>query len=164
MKSKSFNTSILVTKNPEEACKAIMNFKGWWSESINGRTDLLNEVFLYNYKDIHVFKLQLIEFVKDKKIVYKVLENHFNFTIDKNEWKGTFLRFDIVTKDKKTSITFTHEGLTPAYECYPICEDAWTNYITQSLFNFITNGKGSPNPKEGGFNAEIVKKWNISAS
>lgn len=164
MKSKSFSAVIEVSKRPEEVSNSIIDLKGWWSESIKGQTDLLNEVFLYNYKDIHICKLQLTEYIVGKKIVYKVLENHFNFTKDKSEWKGTFLCFNITTKNKKTNITFTHEGLTPAYECYLICEDAWTNYITESLFNFITKGKGSPNPKEGGFNAEIVKKWNIGQS
>jgi len=51
----------------------------------------------------------------------------------------------------------------PAYECYKICFDAWTNYIQNSLRNLITTGKGQPNPKEGGFNDALLKKWEIIA-
>lgn len=43
---------------------------------------------------------------------------------------------------------FTHQGLVPAYECYEICFDAWTKYITKSLRNLIVSGKEQPNRSE----------------
>jgi len=36
-------------------------------------------------------------------------------------------------------------GLVPEYECYDICQNAWTNYIQNSLRNLIVTGKGQPN-------------------
>jgi hypothetical protein len=51
----------------------------------------------------------------------------------------------------------------PGYECYKVCYDAWGNYIKSSLYNFITTGKGQPNPKDkDGFNAELAAKWKIN--
>ncbi len=41
------------------------------------------------------------------------------------------------------------------------CNDAWTSYIQGSLHSLITTGKGKPNPKEGGLNAELVEKWGL---
>jgi hypothetical protein len=162
MTSTDFTTTILVDQSPREAFKAITNVRGWWSEEIEGSTDKLNEAFSYHYKDNHLCKMKLTEIIPDKKVVWLVTENHFNFTKDKTEWKGTKICFEISEKDNKTQIRFTHIGLVPEYECYPICNEAWSNYINNSLHSLISTGKGQPNPKEGdGFNAQIVEKWKL---
>ena len=159
---KDFTTTILVDKSAADAYAGIMNFRGWWSEGIEGHTDKLNETFFYHHKNIHLCKLKLVEAVPAKKLVYKVLENEFSFTKDKSEWVNTNLVFDLRPEGDKTKIRFTHQGLVPAYECYEICNEAWTIYIQRSLYNFITTGKGEPNPKEGGgFNEQLDKKWNL---
>ena len=91
------------------------------------------------------------------------MDNQFSFTKDKSEWIGTKLIFDITNEDGKTQVKFTHEGLVPEYECYKVCYDAWGHYIKSSLYNFITTGKGQPNPKDkDGFNAELAAKWKIN--
>lgn len=162
MENKDFTTTILVDKTPEKAFKAIKNFRAWWSEDIEGETDKLNEVFFYHYKDVHLCKIKLIEIIPNEKLIYQIIDNQFNFTKDKNEWINTQLVFEISTKNNKTQIEFTHKGLVPEYECYEICEDAWSNYIKKSLFDLIMTGKGEPNPKEkDGFNAEIVQRWKL---
>ena len=145
MTTKDFTTTILVDNTPEEVFNAINNVRGWWSEEIEGSTDTLNSEFDYHYEDVHSCKMKIIELVPNKKVVWSVLDNYFKFTKDKSEWKGTKIIFDIVKKDNKTEMRFTHEGLVPAYECYEICRDAWTGYIQKSLRNFITTGKGQPN-------------------
>ena len=89
--------------------------------------------------------------------------NYFNFTKDKSEWTGTKIIFEISEKNGKTQLHFTHEGLTPDHECYNACYDGWTNYIKKSLYNLITKGKGQPNPKEGGFNEELIEKLNLKS-
>jgi len=145
MATKDFTTTILVDNTSEEVFNAINNVRGWWSEEIEGSTDTLNSEFDYHYEDVHRCKIKIVELVPNKKIVWSVLDNYFKFTKDKSEWKGTKIIFDIVKKDNKTEMHFTHEGLVPAYECYEICRDAWTGYIQKSLRNFITTGKGQPN-------------------
>jgi hypothetical protein len=146
MNTTDFTTTILVDQTPKEAFDAINNVRGWWSEEIEGSTDKLNAVFTYHYKDIHRCKMKLIEVVPGKKVAWLVMENYFNFTMDKSEWTGTTIIFDISQKDNKTQIRFTHQGLVPEYECFDICSNAWGQYIQQSLFNLITTGKGQPNP------------------
>ncbi len=153
--SKNYTSTIFVEQSPETAFKAIKNFHAWWSEEIEGNTDKLNETFFYHYKDVHLSKIKLIEIVPNKKLVYQVLDNEFNFIEDKSEWIGTKLIFEISDKNGKTKVQFTHEGLVPDYECYNICQDAWTGYIQGSLQSLITTGKGKPNTKEGGLNAEL---------
>jgi hypothetical protein len=143
--STDFSTTIVVDKTPEEAFHAINNVRGWWSQEIEGATDTLNAGFTYHYEDVHRCKLKIIELIPNKRVVWLVQDNYFNFTKDKSEWTGTIIIFDILHKDNKTQIRFTHQGLVPAYECFNICSNAWTDYIHQSLFNLITTGVGNPN-------------------
>ncbi len=147
MNTPDFSTTILVDQTPKEAFDAINNVRGWWSEEIEGNTATLNDEFTYHYEDVHNCKMKLVEVVPGKKVVWLVLDNYFKFTKDKTEWTGTKIIFDISEKDGKTQIRFTHQGLVPAYECFDICRDAWTNYIQHSLRNLITIGKGQPNGK-----------------
>ena len=161
MDNKDFTTSIIFGQNAATAFNAIKNFRAWWSEEIEGKTDQLNETFFYHYKDVHLCKLKLIELIADKKLVYQVTGNQFNFTKDKTEWINTQLIFELIPEGDSTKIIFTHAGLVPAYECYTVCHDAWTSYIKCSLKNFIETGKGNPNGKEGGLNAELVEKWGL---
>ncbi|HSF56154.1 MAG TPA: SRPBCC domain-containing protein [Algoriphagus sp.] len=161
MKEQDFTTNFSVASSPASVFEAITNFRGWWSDQIEGSTDKLNETFFYHYKDVHLCKLKLIEIIPDKKLVYLVVDNHFNFTQDKSEWINNKLIFEISPDGEKTKVQFTHQGLVPDYECYDVCQDAWTSYIQGSLQSLITTGKGKPNPKEGGLNSELVEKWGL---
>ena len=148
MDNVNFSTGILVSQTPKEAFDAITNVRGWWSEEVEGGTQSLHDEFTYHYRDVHRCRIRLTEVVPEKKIVWLVLDNYFNFTTDKDEWKGNTIVFEIGQKDGKTLVSFTQRGLVPEYECYDICNNAWTNYIGNSLFSLITTGKGQPNPKE----------------
>lgn len=159
--SKSYTTTITVDKDVSQTYLAIQNFRAWWSEEIEGYTDKLGETFFYHYKEVHLCKIKLIEAIANQKLVYQVIDNEFNFTQDKTEWIGTKLIFDITAEADQTTIIFTHEGLVPSYECYNVCNDAWTSYIHGSLKQFIETGIGKPNAKEGGLNAELVEKWGL---
>lgn len=141
MKAESFSTSILVDNS------AIKNVRGWWSEEIEGETDKLNAEWNYHFLDVHRCSMKIVEFVPDQKIMWEVLDNYFNFTADKEEWKGNRIIFEITKKDEKTQLKFTQIGLTPHYECFNICQNAWNTYIQKSLYNLITTGKGNPNSK-----------------
>lgn len=161
MENKNFNTSILVTKPAEQVFKAINNVKGWWSENIVGDTEKVNDEFFYHYKDVHLCKMRITESVPNKKVVWLVLENEFNFTRDKNEWKGDTIVFTISEQDGKTKLDVTQIGLTPEKECFEVCNDAWTSYIQGSLKNLIETGKGNPNTKENDLNQELIEKWGL---
>jgi hypothetical protein len=160
MTSSDFTTTLLVDQTPKEAFNAINNPRGWWSAGIEGGTDKLNDEFIYHYKDIHYCKIKLTELVPNQKVVWLVLDNYFQFTEDKSEWKGTKIIFEISQKGNQTQISFTHEGLVPQYECYEMCREAWTNYIAASLRDLILTGKGQPNNKEDeAFNEHLLEKW-----
>lgn len=161
MTTTDFTTTFVTAHSPEQVFHAVNNVRGWWSENIEGHTDRAGAEFLYGYKDVHVCKMKITEFVPDEKVVWQVLNNHFSFTKDKTEWVGTRIIFSIAEKNGQTELRFTHEGLTPAYECYEVCHDAWTSYIQGSLKNLIETGEGKPNTKENDLNAELVEKWGL---
>ena len=94
--------------------------------------------------------MQITEFVPGQKVVWLVLDNYFNFTEHKTEWKGTKVIFEISKIDYKTQLRFTHAGLVPEYECFNVCSNAWGSYINGCLRSLITTGKGKPNQKEKG--------------
>lgn len=161
MENNNFKTSITVDQSPAEVFAAINNVRGWWSDNIEGRTTDLNDEFIYQYKDVHQCKMRIVESVPAKKIVWLVLENQFNFTKEKNEWKGNRIVYDISQKDGKTQLDFTQIGLVPAYECFDVCSDAWGSYIGGSLKDLISTGKGKPNTREHDLNRELVEKWGL---
>src|SRR4051795_8641379 len=102
--SKNYTTTIWVDQSPETAFNAIKHFRAWWSEEIEGTTDKLNEKFFYHYKDVHLCKIKLIEMVPDEQLVYKVIDNQFNFVNDKSEWVNTRLIFKITDEGNKTKV------------------------------------------------------------
>jgi hypothetical protein len=94
--------------------------------------------------------MKITEFVPGERIVWLVLDNHFNFTEDKTEWKVTQVIFEVSRKGDQSVIRFTHSGLVPEYECFHACSNAWGSYINDSLRSLITTGKGKRNQKEKG--------------
>jgi len=153
VKDQNFTTTFSVDRTPQEVFDAINNVRGWWSEEIEGSTDKPGAEFKYHYQDLHRCKFKITEFVPGKKVVWHVLDNYFSFVMDKSEWKGTDVVFEIARKGNQTEVRFTHVGLVPAYECYKVCSSAWGKYITGSLRELIITGKGQPNPIE-----EVVTK------
>jgi hypothetical protein len=158
MATADFTTTIVVDQTPEKVFNAVINPREWWSEEIEGSTEKLNDEFTHHYKDVHISKMKLIEVIPNKKIVWLVMDNYFQFTKDKSEWTGNKIIFEISEKDNKPQLQFTQLGLVPEYECYDICQNAWSNYINNSLRSLISTGKGQPNPKEGGFNEQLLQQ------
>lgn len=147
MNTQDFTTTILVGQPPEKVFKAVINPRAWWSEEIEGNTATIDDVFIYHYEDIHRCKVKLIEVVPNKKVVWQILENNFNFTKDKMEWVNTKVSFEISGEGEKTQLVFTHIGLVSEYECFEACHQGWTHYIETSLCSLIQTGKGLPNAK-----------------
>ncbi len=110
MTTTDFTTSILVDQPASQVFTAINNVRGWWSEEIEGSTDKLNDIFTYHYQDVHRCRLKITELIPNKKVVWKVLDNYFSFTTNKDEWRGNTIIFEITELDNKTQLEFTQEG------------------------------------------------------
>jgi len=144
----SFTTTLSVDQSPNEVFAAVLNVRGWWSENIDGPTDQPGELFTYHHQDVHRCTMRVAEMTSPSRVVWHVVDNHFNFTDDASEWKGTEVNFDITRVEAKTELRFTHLGLVPAYECFDVCSGAWDFYLQTSLRGLIRTGRGLPNPLE----------------
>ncbi len=56
----------------------------------------------------------------------------------------TDIVFDVLAKDGKTEVRFTHVGLAPQIECYGSCSNAWSMLVNGNLRKLITTGKTQP--------------------
>jgi len=136
MSDKSYSTSITVDQTPEAVFAAINNVNVWWPDC-EGESDKLGATFTHSYGNEHRCTIKITEFVPGQKVVWHVVDNYFSFVADKTEWKDTDIVFDIAKKGDKTELTFTHEGLVPAYECYNLCSGAWESLINEDLPELI---------------------------
>jgi uncharacterized protein YndB with AHSA1/START domain len=147
MNNKDFTTTILVDRSPTEVFDAINNVKGWWTENLDGGTHNLNDEFEVRFGDVHYSKQKLTEVIPGEKVVWLITDSKLTFVKDQTEWTETTIIFDITGKGDQTAVRFTQQGLTPAFECYGGCSNAWTDYIQNSLYSLITIGKGKPSLK-----------------
>ncbi len=148
MENRNFSITFLVDQRPAEVFDAILNVRNWWSESLEGNSEKLNDEFIYRHKDIHYSKHQLIDVEKDRKVVWLTIDSKLTFVQKQNEWNDTKVIFEISKKDDKTELKITHDGLTPDFECFDGCSIGWTHYLQNSLLPLIIYGKGMPDKLE----------------
>jgi hypothetical protein len=148
MIAQNFTAAFTVDQTPDEVFAAINHVRGWWSENIVGTTDSVGEEFTYLNMPVHRCTIRVTELVPGERVGWHIVDNFFEFTEDKTEWKDTDIHFDIARRGDKTELTFTHLGLVPDYECFDICSNAWGFYVNSSLRGLIRTGKGVPNHLE----------------
>jgi len=138
-----YTTTFEVQTSADAVFAAITRPREWWSANIRGRTGLAGDVFFYDKGQIHNATIEVLESTP-RVVTWRVLKNHFGFTADSSEWTGTTIVFELAPTSSGTVLTFTHRGLNPAEECFPICEVAWTFYVQHSLRALIESASGSP--------------------
>ena len=151
MHDDSYTTTFTVRRNPHEAFAAINDVRGWWEETIAGRTHEVGDEFTHWVPGVHYARIRVAQVLPGKRVVWEVLDNWMSFIDDQREWKGTQIRFDLRPQDDGTEVRFTHAGLVPADECFEVCRDAWGVYVNDSLRSLIETGVGKPStdPDEG---------------
>ena len=138
-----------VDATPQEVYAAIIDVRSWWgATNIVGPTDQPDADWFYLVPDIHYSKQHTVELVPGERVVWEFTDGHLDFVAQKDEWIGTTARFDIVPDGRQTQVTFAHEGLTSADECFDVCRDAWRHYITTSLRQRIETGSGTMRTRE----------------
>ena len=147
---RSFTTAFTVNRTLEEVFDAVSDVRSWWSGEIDGPTRAPGDVFTYRYKNLHLSRQEVVEAVRGKRVVWRVLEGRLEFVKKKEEWTGTECVFDITRKGAATELRFTHRGLLPDCDCFEACEKGWTFYIQGSLRELLTQGKGASQLRESG--------------
>jgi hypothetical protein len=146
--TENFTTTIIVDATPRDAFDGINDVPGWWGR-ITGSTNTVGDEFVYLVPGLHYSGFRVTEFEPGKHVAWLVTGSYVDFVIDKQEWTGTTVRFDIDETAEGTRITFTHEGLEPEDECYEVCSNAWGMFVNGSLKSFIETGEGQPYTFDG---------------
>jgi hypothetical protein len=141
-KNNDLKISLFVKEKPEKVYEKINNVAGWWIGDVKGTANKKGDKFTYSYKTFHDTTQKVTELIPNKRVVWNVTDSKINFVKNKEEWQDTNIIFDLIPKEGGTEILFTHQGLTPAIECYNDCSGGWDFYINKSLKNYILKGKG----------------------
>jgi hypothetical protein len=146
MNGHNYTTAFTVAHTPLEVYAAILRVRDWWGLDAEGPTDQLGEAFVFRGEDKHYSKIRVVAMVPGERVEWLVLDNTLTFVTDQSEWHGNRIVFEISSTSDGTQVRFTQHGLVPAYECYDLCSNAWTFFITDSLRSLITTGAGKPMP------------------
>ncbi len=142
MEKNDFNCSIAVNISADEVVKKISNVPGWWGITFTGSAEKQTDRFVVKMGGESFFDFTVTELIPRKRMVWLVTDCNMPWYTDKKEWTNTRLIFDLEEDGGVTTLTFTHEGLTPNVECYKDCEPGWTHWIKTSLFSYLTTGEG----------------------
>jgi len=144
MNKQDYTVSIKVNATAEEAFNSINNITAWWSSNFEGQSARLNDIFTVRFGETFI-TIKIVELAPYQKIGWHVIDCHKHWLKNnKKEWLDTTMNWEISTTGDATQINFTHIGLVPGIECYNGCEGAWNGYVKESLFKFLTEGKGMP--------------------
>ncbi len=144
MQTTNYSSNLLVDKTPHEVFNAINDVSAWWSIHLVGNTKSLNDEFTVRFGETYI-TMKVTESINDKKIVWLVTDCYKHWVkLNKIEWIGTNIVFEISSQNNKTKIDFTHIGLVPELECYDNCEKGWNQFFNDSLAKLIIEGKGKP--------------------
>jgi len=146
MQEQNFTSSFTVGQNPAEVYNAINNVRGWWTGAVEGSSATVGDEFSYRYPGAHYSRQKVTELVPGEKVVWHVVDAHLEGPYDPGEWTGTEISFEIAPQEDGTEVSFSHRGLTPAFECYDTCSSAWGFFVNGSLKHLITTGDGPTQP------------------
>ena len=144
MDTQGFTISLDFDRTPEEVFAAVLDVRGWWSESVVGETASAGDEWDYAYQDVHDCRIRVTDAVPGEYVEWLVLENRFSFTENPAEWVDTRMVFDIRPAGQGSRLTFTHVGLLADHECYGVCVQGWDFYIGTSLRELVETGVGRP--------------------
>jgi hypothetical protein len=142
MEKQDFNCSFTANISANDAITKISNVSDWWGVTFTGNAEKQGDKFVIKMGDDAFFNCTVSELAPNKRVVWSVSDCNMPWYTDKKEWSNTKMIFDVSEGNGSSTITFTHEGLTPDVECYKDCEPGWTHWIKTSLFSYFTTGKG----------------------
>ena len=137
-----FSETISARISASEALKRISNVPEWWGVTFSGSSEQVNDRFTIKMGGESFFDVTVAELVPDRRLVWLVTDCNMPWYADRKEWAGSRLIFELSENDRETTLTFTHEGLTPEVECYKDCAPGWTHWIKTSLLSYFSTGTG----------------------
>jgi hypothetical protein len=94
-----YTTAFVVDQTPQQAFDAITAVRGWWSRGAEGVSDQLGGEFVHRYQDVHRYQVRVTTLEPGRRVVWRVLDNYFNFISDQHEWQDTEVVFENPRED-----------------------------------------------------------------
>ena len=138
-----YHASIIVHATPDEVFNAICRVSDWWTRNFKGSAKKPGDKFTVTFGETFS-NFEVKEMVRNRKILWHVMDCNLHWLKDKKEWKGTYVLWEIIPMKETTEIQMTHIGLRPGIECFEDCNQGWNHYVKESLFKLIDEGRGVP--------------------
>ncbi|MGZ3813128.1 MAG: hypothetical protein ACXVJN_15380 [Mucilaginibacter sp.] len=142
MEKLDYHIQLKVNTTQAAAIKAISNVAGWWAQEVTGRAQAQGDHFTVHFgKTWGSFRVAELG---SNRVVWEVTDCYLDLLKDTKEWKGTRIIFQLGSAGDQIMIDITHEGLTPAKECFNDCTNGWNFYFGESLYNYLEKAQGLP--------------------
>jgi len=144
MENKSLTVTIELAKPAQEvfSCLTSQAANWWGGKDLSGGNARLHDEFVIHHPGAHYSKQKVVEFVAGQKWVWLVTDSKLDWLQNnKSEWTNTKMIFELEAQGEHCLLHFTHQGLVPELECYPLVEKGWNTVIRDYLFNYVTEGK-----------------------
>ena len=141
-----YSATITTTASPQDAAHRIVrDLEKWWSTRIDRRADGFTIHFNASHVDFTFEPDNTGErFVWTCTDANMIIEG----VDDASEWTGTRLIWTVAPAPKGSTVTLTHEGLTPQIACFDVCRRGWEHFFETSLRNHLNGATAQPETSE----------------
>ena len=139
-----YQTNFSTTASRQQILRALTaEIANWWTADFTGSAKAAGDSFTVRFGK--TFKTFVVKEASESGVSWTCTDAFISMPklARKDEWKGTTIRWTMAADGERTRLTMTHEGLSPAVECYEVCEQGW-NAFAGSLKDWVEAGKGKP--------------------
>ena len=137
-----YQKEMTYSASPDVLFEAItQKLEQWWGKTDRG-VDQVGDEFKTSFGNAF-WKFRIAEFSPNKEVVWECIDGQPEF---EHEWVGTKLHWNISPAENGTQLSFTHKGLTPAFECYDVCAPTWDMFLSSSLKKLCGDREGDAAP------------------
>ena len=135
----NYQTQIILGLPRSRVFEAISKELGlWWGQQDN-LIEKENDVFTVSWEGPW-YQFRVLKFKKNEEMVWECIDA--NQIIDglkgvQKEWVGTRVHWSLNSSDGKTILDFEHEGLVPEFVCFDFCSKVWSDFLKNSLVNYL---------------------------
>jgi uncharacterized protein YndB with AHSA1/START domain len=134
-----YQRTIRITASPDaifDALTTVPGLAGWWTR-VTGSGEAGGELRFY-FDPPEPCVMHVDQATRPRSVQWTVTNCFLP------EWVGTQPVFGIIPVDGGASeLSFCHQGITPALECFDMCTNGWDHFLG-SLRDYAETGKGSP--------------------
>jgi ketosteroid isomerase-like protein len=124
----------------ERVFEALAHPERWWSTSVDADGDRLR----MNWRDGGYIAFR-VSADPPRGMIWQFVEQVDRNLPQPDEWVGTTAIFELAEAGDGTRLHFEHRGLTPALDCYDVCENGWDFFLRRSVGQLLETGRGIPN-------------------